>query len=449
MKKMNIVIAGDGEVGFHLAKLLTDENHDITVVDPHTELLKLIESHTDLMTIAGNSTCISVLERANIKRADLLISVVHDEHINLMTCIIGKKLGAKRTIARVANTEYLLPNTMELFKSLGVDHMVCPELLAAEEVVSLLEQSAATETFRFSNGKLILFLIKLDEQAKVVGKTLDQIASEFPNLNFRAVAIHRNSKTIIPRGNDEFKANDLAYVVSKPDGIKTLMELGGKKPFEIHNVMIVGGGRIGRKTSVALANKYDIKLVELDKERCMLLTDELPDSLIINGDARDIELLRDEGIENMDAFIAVTDNSETNILTCLHARQFGVKKTIALVENIDYIDISQNIGIDTIINKKLITASYIARFTMGSSVASSKVLHGIDAEVFEFIVKPDSPITKKPIRKLKFPDGAIIGGIIRGDESYIAIGNFNIKPGDKVVVFSLPSAIHKVDRFFN
>jgi trk system potassium uptake protein TrkA len=446
---MNIVIAGDGEVGFHLAKLLTDENHDITVVDPHTELLKLIESHTDLMTIAGNSTCISVLERANIKRADLLISVVHDEHINLMTCIIGKKLGAKRTIARVANTEYLLPNTMELFKSLGVDHMVCPELLAAEEVVSLLEQSAATETFRFSNGKLILFLIKLDEQAKVVGKTLDQIASEFPNLNFRAVAIHRNSKTIIPRGNDEFKANDLAYVVSKPDGIKTLMELGGKKPFEIHNVMIVGGGRIGRKTSVALANKYDIKLVELDKERCMLLTDELPDSLIINGDARDIELLRDEGIENMDAFIAVTDNSETNILTCLHARQFGVKKTIALVENIDYIDISQNIGIDTIINKKLITASYIARFTMGSSVASSKVLHGIDAEVFEFIVKPDSPITKKPIRKLKFPDGAIIGGIIRGDESYIAIGNFNIKPGDKVVVFSLPSAIHKVDRFFN
>ena len=446
---MNIVIAGDGEVGFHLAKLLTDENHDITVVDPHTELLKLIESHTDLMTIAGDSTCISVLERANIKRADLLISVVHDEHINLMTCIIGKKLGAKRTIARVANTEYLLPNTMELFKSLGVDHMVCPELLAAEEVVSLLEQSAATETFRFSNGKLILFLIKLDEQAKVVGKTLDQIASEFPNLNFRAVAIHRNSKTIIPRGNDEFKANDLAYVVSKPDGIKTLMELGGKKPFEIHNVMIVGGGRIGRKTSVALANKYDIKLVELDKERCMLLTDELPDSLIINGDARDIELLRDEGIENMDAFIAVTDNSETNILTCLHARQFGVKKTIALVENIDYIDISQNIGIDTIINKKLITASYIARFTMGSSVASSKVLHGIDAEVFEFIVKPDSPITKKPIRKLKFPDGAIIGGIIRGDESYIAIGNFNIKPGDKVVVFSLPSAIHKVDRFFN
>ncbi len=446
---MNIIIAGDGEVGFHLAKLLTDENHDITVVDPHTDLLKLVEAHTDLMTIAGNSTCISVLERAQVRKTDLLISVVHDEQINLMTCIIGKKLGAKRTIARVTNTEYLAPKNQEIFKSLGVDHLVCPERLAAEEISDLLKQSAATETFDFTGGKLKLFLIKLDENAKVVGKTLDQIATEFPFLDFRAIAIHRNSQTIIPRGNDEFKVNDLAYVITRPDGIETLMRLGGKKPFEIHHVMIVGGGRIGQKTVVRMGDAYNIKLVELDRNRCLSLTDELPDSLVINGDARDIELLKEEGIENMDAFIAVTDNSETNILTCLHARKFGVKKTIALVENIDYIDISQNIGIDTIINKKLITASYIARFTMGSHVTSTKVLHGIDAEVFEFVVKADSPITKKPIRKLKFPENAIIGGIIRGEESFIAVGNFKMHAGDRVVVFSMPSAVHKVDRFFN
>lgn len=446
---MNIIIAGDGEVGFHLAKLLTDENHDITVVDPNTELLKLIEAHTDLMTIAGDSTSISILERANIKRADLLISVVHDEQINLMTCIIGKKLGAKRTIARVNNTEYLDLKNEELFRSMGVDHMVCPEKLAAEEIVNLLEQTAATETFEFSGGKLMLFLIKLDEKAEVVGKTLDQIALEFPYLEFRAIAIHRNSKTIIPRGQDEFKINDLAYVITKPNGIASLLKLGGKETFEIRNVMIVGGGRIGRKTAIRLADSYNMKMVEIDKNRCLNLSNELTDSLIINGDARDIELLKDEGIENMDAFIAVTDNSETNILTCLHARKFGVKKTIALVENIDYIDISQNIGIDTIINKKLISASYIAQFTMGAQVTSTKILHGIDAEVFEFVVKPDSQIVKKPIRKLKFPEGAIIGGIVRGDKSYIATGNFRIREGDKVVVFSLPSSIHKVDRFFN
>lgn len=449
MKKMNIIIAGDGEVGFHLAKLLSNENHNITIVDPHSDLLKLIESQTDLMTIAGDSTCISVLERAQIKRADLLISVVHDEQINLMTCIIGKKLGAKQTIARINNLEYLELKNTELFRNMGVDHMVCPERLAAEEIVNLLEQTGATETFEFSDGKLSLFLIKLDQNALVVGKTLDQIASEFPFLNFRAVAIHRNSKTIIPRGSDEFKVNDLAYVITKPDGIETLLKLGGKEEITVNNVMIVGGGRIGRKTAVRLQDDYNLKLMEIDRERSILLGNDLSKSLVINGDARDIALLQDEGIENMDAFIAVTDNSETNILTCLHARKFGVKKTIALVENIDYIDISQNIGIDTIINKKLITASYIARFTMGSEVASTKMLHGIDAEVFEFVVKAKSDILKKPIRKLNFPEGAIIGGIVRDDDSYIAIGNFKIMEGDKVVVFSLPSCIHKVDKFFN
>jgi trk system potassium uptake protein TrkA len=277
---------------------------------------------------------------------------------------------------------------------------------------------------------------------------MDQIASEFSYLDFRAVAIHRNSRTIIPRGNDQFMINDLTYVVTKPDGIKTLLKLGGKEEFEIKNVMIAGGGRIGLKTSRRLENSHKIKLIEIDREKSVSLSEELDNVLIINGDARDIDLLQSENIEDMDAFIAVTDSSETNILTCLHARKFGVKKTIALVENIDYIDISQNIGIDTIINKKLITASYIARFTMQSEIATNKVLHGIDAEVFEFVVKEDSLVTKKSIENLNFPDGAIIGGITRGNESYIAVGNFKIKAGDRVIVFSLPSTIHKVDRFF-
>ncbi len=446
---MNIIIAGDGEVGFHLAKLLTDENHDITVVDPDTKLLKLIEEHTDLMTIAGESTSISVLERAQVKRADLLISVVHNEQINLMTCILGKKLGVKRTIARVANAEYLESKNTEIFNGVGIDHLVCPERLAAEEISDLLKESAATETFDFSGGMLKLFLIKLDENAQVVGKTLEQIAEEFPMLDFRVIAIHRHSKTIIPRGHDEFKVNDLAYVITKPEGIESLLRLGGKKPFDINRVMIVGGGRIGRKTAARMGDAYNIKLVEIDRKRSLDLSEELRDVLIINGDARDIQLLSSEGIENMDAFIAVADNSETNILTCLHARKSGVRKTIARVENIDYRDISQNIGIDTIINKKLITASYIARFTMGSQVTSTKVLHGIDAEVFEFVVKADSPIIKNPIHKLKFPKGAIIGGIIRGEESFIAVGNVTMMADDKVVVFSMPSAVHEVDKFFN
>jgi len=445
---MNIIIAGDGEVGFHLAKSLAIDKHNITVIDTNQELLKLVESHTDVLTIKGDPTSISVLESANISKTDLLISVVHNEHVNLITCILGKKLGAERTIARIDNVEYLTDENRELFKNLGVDSLVCPERIAAKEITNLLNQTVATEVFDFSDGKLILFLIRLDENALVLGKTLDQIAKEYTYLDFRAVAIHRNSHTIIPRGHDTFEKNDLIYVITKPSGMNDLFKLGGKTKIDIKNVMIVGGGRIGRKTAKNLEEKINIKLIEIDKERCFQLAEYLNNTLIINGDATDIQLLEDEGVKKMDAFIAVTDHTETNILTCLHARKYGVKRTIALVENIDYIDISQNIGIDTIINKKLITASYIARFTIDAMVTSSKCLSGIDAEVFEFAVKKNSYVTKHPINKLNLPEGSIIGGIVRGNESYIAIGDFRIQENDKVVVFALPEAVKKISKLF-
>lgn len=446
---MDIVIAGDGEVGLYIAKELAAENHNITIVDPHEELLKMVESNTDLMTITGDSTSISVLENANVKKADLLISVVHDEKINIITSILGKKLGAKRTIARVNSLENLTKGNRKIYENLGIDSFVCPEDVAAQEIINLLHQTAATEIFDFSDGKLSLFLIKLEENAPVLNKTLNQIAEEYPHLDFRAIAIHRKSSTIIPGGDDMFLENDLSYVITKPEGVDELLKLGGKTKIDIKNIMIIGGGRVGRTASKKLEKKLNIKLFEIDKEKCINLTNYLEDTLIINGDARDIQLLEEEDIRSIDAFIAVTDNSETNIIACLHARKYGVKKIIALVENIDYIDISQEIGIDAIINKKLITASYIVKFTMGAEVTSIKCLSGIDAEVMELVAKPNSAVTKNPINKLKFPKGAIIGGIVRGKESFIATGEFQILECDKVVVFSLPHALHKVDKLFN
>lgn len=446
---MNIIIAGDGEVGFHLAKMLSGENHNITVVDPHQELLKMIESHTDLLTITGDSSSIAILEQANVKRADLLISVVHDEKINITTCAIGKKLGARRTIARINNVEYLTNENRELMRSLGIDSMVCPERIASKEIVKLIKQPAATEIYDFTDNKLSLILLKLDEKAPVLNKTLNQIASENSKLDFRAVAIHRNNKTIIPKGDDMFKNGDLAYVITKPNAIDSLMKLGGKETIEIHNVMIVGGGRIGRKTAQLLEREMNVKLIELDKDRAFNLIDQLEKTLIINADARDIELLEDEGIRNMDAFIAVTNDYETNILTCLLAQRYGVKRVIPLVENIDYISISQSIGIDTVINKKLITASYIAAFTMDAEVRSSKYLSGVDAEVLEFLVKPGASAAKKLIKNLDCPRGSIIGGIVRGTQSYIAVGDFQIREGDHVVVFALPEALSRVQDLFN
>lgn len=446
---MNIIIAGDGEVGFHLAKMLSGENHNITVVDPHEELLKLIETHTDLLTITGDSASIEILEQANVRNADLLISVVHDEKINITTCAIGKKLGARRTIARIDNVEYLTNENRELMRTIGIDSMVCPERIASKEIVKLLKQPAATEIFDFTDNRLSLILLRLDEKAQVLNKTLNQIASENPKLDFRAIAIHRNNKTIIPKGDDMFKLNDLTYVITKPQGIDSLMRLGGKEIVDIHNVMIVGGGRIGRKTAQLLEREMNVKLIEIDKDRAFNLIDQLEKTLIINADARDIELLEDEGIRNMDAFIAVTNDYETNILTCLLAQRFGVKKVIPLVENIDYISISQSIGIETVINKKLITASYIVGFTMNADVRSTKCLSGVDAEVLEFLVKPGAIATKKQIKYLDCPRGSIIGGIVRGSQSFIAIGDFQIKENDNVVVFALPEAISRVQSLFN
>jgi len=447
---MNIVIAGDGEVGLHLAQELSAlENQNITIVDPHEDLIKMVGSHTDLLAITGDSTSVEVLKNANVRKADLLISVLHNERINLLTAALGKQLGAKKTIARINNLEYLRPENVERFKNIGVDSLICPEDIVSKEIADLLKQTAATEVFDFSGGKLSLFLIKLEENAPVVNKTLNDIVSLYPHLDFRAVAIHRNSNTIIPKGDDQFQVNDLAYVITKPGGINDLLKLGGKQKLDIKNVMIVGGGRVGRSTARKLEKSFRVKLFEKDKDKSLHLADKLEHTLVINGDARDMQLMEDEDIRGMDAFIAVTDSSETNILSCLHARKFGVKRTIALVENIDYIDISQNIGIDSIINKKLSTASYIVRFTMHAEVTSIKCLSGINAEVMELVANPHSSVTKKPIKDLNMPKRAIIGGVIRGNDSHIAVGDFQIEEGDKVVVFSMPEAISKVDKLFN
>ncbi len=445
---MRIIIAGDGEVGFHLAKMLQDENHDITIVDPHEDLLKMLESSTDILTITGDSSNPKVLQEAHINKADLLISVLHEQETNLLTAAVGKKLGAKRTIARVSNPAYLFKSKKELFQSLGIDELVSPETIAADDIIDLLKQAAATETFKFSHGLLSLFMLKLEKNAYVVGKTLNEIATEHPDLQFRAIAIYRDSKAFIPGGSDVFKPNDLAYVITKPEGIPQLMKLGAKQQIQVNDIMIVGGGRIGRRTAKKLEKNQNIKLIENDKARCDLLANDLEKTLIINGDARDIDLLEAEDIENMDAFIAVTNNTETNIMTCLHARKLGAKKTIALVEIIDYIDIAQSVGIDTIINKKLITASYISRFTHSAEVTMLKCLSGIDAEVIELVAQPKSPVTKKAIKDLHIPEGSFIGGILRGKQAFIATGDFQINENDKVVVFAFPKAISKVEKLF-
>lgn len=446
---MKIVIAGAGEVGSHLAKMLSGNSHDITVIDDDQKRLEEISGMADVITFEGDSTTFATLKRASVRKCDLFIAVNPVENTNILSAILAKQLGAKKSIARIDNNEYLEPNNKEMFINMGIDYLFYPEKVAAQEVINLLGHTSTTEYVDFSGGKLSLVVFKLDTSSSLVGKTLLEVTADRENLPYRTVAISRDGDTIIPRGNDKFLEGDTIYVITNQESVKRVVEFSGKSNVEINSLMILGGSRIGVRIAAELQDDVDIKLIDYNQEKAYKLAESLEKTLIINEDGRNIESMIEEGLGGMDAFVAVTGRSETNILAAMLAKRMGVKKVIAEVENLNYINLAESIGIDTIINKKLITASNIFRFTMSTDVQAIKCLTGSDAEVLEFIVKPNSPATKQKIKHLNFPHDAIIGGIVRGDKTFIAVGNMEINAYDRVVVFALPGAIARMGHFFN
>lgn len=445
---MKIIIAGAGEVGFHLARLLATEAQDIILIDTFNEKLERAQSLMDVQTIRGDATSFKVLKDAGIAHADLLIAVTSSGDTNITTCIIGKKLGAKKTIARINNLEYLANKDVLDLKTIGIDELISPASLAAREIKRLLKESAVTDSFEFEDGKLSFIGIQINAGAPCVNRTLIESSYLNPENNFITVAVHRNGETIIPRGNTKIELGDHVYFIAQSEGMDHVLKFSGKERIEIKNVMILGGSRTGVHAARRLSKLYNIKLIELDKEKSFQIADELPNVLVINGDGTNADLLEEEGISSMDAFIAVTGNSETNILAALVAKNRGVAKTIAMVENVEYINLSQSIGLDTMINKKLIAANFISRYIRKGEVISLTGIHGVDAEILEFKVKEGSRIIKKPIKELNFPKYAIIGGVIREGLGFITLGDFQIEPDDRVVVFSLFKCIHEVEQFF-
>ncbi|MGB5988571.1 MAG: Trk system potassium transporter TrkA [Marinifilaceae bacterium] len=445
---MDIVIAGAGAVGTHLAKMLSTQEHNIILIDSDEEKIAEIENQIDILTIMGSCSSVSDLLDAKVNKADLYIAVTQTEEINITSSILARKLGAKKTIARIDNKEYLEKDNAQHWKEMGVDYMIYPETLAAEEVIASLKLTGTRQLHEFSDGKIVLYGIKLWKNAKILDYSLEEATSKFNMKDTRIVAINRDNNTIIPHGKNVFKYGDLIFVITKPDGVDNMLDLCGKERIEIKNVIIVGGSRIAKRTAQALEKHYNVKLFETDREKCNKLNDYLENTLIINGDGTNLSLLKEEDIESTDAFLSLTGNSETNILACLLAKKFGVKKTVAEVEHIDFIDLASNLGIGTLINKKMIAASYIYRHTMTSKVEQFKCLTTSEAEVFELTAQKNSKITKKKIKDLNLPKEANIGGIIRGDETIIAGGEDQVMPGDKVVVFTLPAAIRKLEKYF-
>lgn len=447
---MKIVIAGAGEVGFHLAKLLSFESQDITLIDVDKTNTVYADTHLDIRTIRGDATSIAILKDARIDQADLIIAVTSSETTNITVCVLAKQMGAKRTIARISNTEFIENQSVAGFKEFGIDELISPESLAAAEIELLLNQSAFNDSYEFENGALTMVGTSLTRTASFVGKSVKEAARIFPELHFMPIAVQRmgTQYTLIPRGDTVFKEGDQVYFMTVKGGVDEIYKLTGKAKKEIKNVMILGGSKIGNKTAQDLSSGFHVKLVEKEREKAVELAEQLSKTLVINGDGRNVELLEEENIYDMDAFIAVTGNSETNIMSCLVAKSKGVKKTIALVENMDYFQLSHSIGIDTLINKKLLAANTIFRYIRKGDVVAMTKLNNMNAELLEFIAKPNSEVIGKKIKDLDFPRSATIGGVVRNGKGIIALGDYRIEVGDRIVVCCLLRSINKVERMF-
>jgi len=448
---MKIIIAGAGEVGFHLAKLLSYESQEITLIDLDKERLVYAETHLDIKVVKGDITSVSVLKESNITNADLFVSVTSSQTSNITSCVLAKQLGAKRTIARISNTEFITHKDEIGFETLGIDELISPASLAASEIELLLKQSVFNDTYAFEDGALTMLGLTLSADASIVDKPVKIAAQLLSDIHFIPIAIQRfgSHLTIIPRGDTVFKEGDRVVFMTSKGGDEELCKLTGRQKTPIKDIMILGGGQIGTITANDLSKSdFNTKIVEQSKERAAELADQLPETLVINGDGRNVALLEEENFSAMDAFIAVTENSETNIMSCLVAKSKGVKKTIALVENMDYFALSHSIGVDTLINKKLLAANSIFRYVRKGEVVAMTKLTNMEAELLEFVVKPTSKIRDQYIKAIDFPRAAIIGGVIRNESGIIALGDFKIEPGDRVVVCCLPEAIKKVESLF-
>ncbi|MEL7121483.1 MAG: Trk system potassium transporter TrkA [Bacteroidota bacterium] len=445
---MKIVIAGAGDVGFHLAELLSHENQDITLIDTDQEVLDHAATHLDVLTLRGDSSSMEVLKEAKAQKAGLVLAVTTSEKNNILTAMLAKRMGASKTIARVKSDEYLNTEQEKTLNDLGVDTLISPQKLASDEIKRLVRQCSFTDVFEFDNGKINLVGFQIYGNSPLLNENVEQIEHRYDDMQIKLVAILRGNETILPSPTTYLRRNDHIYFVTRKEHIDFLAGIVEKRKTSVRNIMILGGSDLSLATAQCLEGNYNITLIEKDKDRCKQLTEHLSHTLVINGNTSNIDLLEEEGLSNMDAFIALTENFETNIIASLAAKNHGVYKTIAQVEHKEYIHLSQNLGVDTLINKKLIAANNIFRYIRKGQIEAITSLSGVDAEVIEFVVNKENYLTKKPLKDLHIPKAALVAGIVRNHKGIIPDKDFQLQLNDKVIVFCMPEAISKLEKLF-
>jgi len=446
---MKIIIGGAGAVGTHLSKLLSKDHQDCVLIDDNIDRLSGLESRYDLMTLHGSPTSIQTLKDAGVEHADLFVGVTPDESVNMNACMIAHALGAKKTVARIDNYEYLSPNLKTFFDQMGLNSLIYPEVLAAHDITNGLKMSWVRQRWDVHGGALIMLGIKLRETCEILNQPLRTLCG--PDDPYHIVAIKRGNETLIPGGNDELRVNDIAYFMTTREYIPYIRKISGKEHYaDVKNVIIMGGSKTAVRVALSAPEYMNVKIIEIDEQRCERLNELLNDvnTMIIHGDGRDIGLLQDEGIQNTQAFVALTDNAETNILACLTAKRLGVRKTIAMVENLDYVEMAESLDIGTIINKKTLAAGHIYQMMLDADVTNVRCLMMVDSDVAEFVAAEGSRVTKKPVKDLGLPFGVTIGGLVRHEQGILVNGNTQIEAGDSVMVFCHEQNLKKVEKYF-
>lgn len=446
---MKIIIAGAYAIGTHLAKLLSRNDQDTVLIDEDAERLASISSDYDLMTVNASPTSIDALKDAGIADADLFIAVTLDESTNLISCVMAKQLGAKSTVAKVDKYEYLDDKELSFFEKMGITAIINPEDLSAHEIANGLRMSWVRQRWDVLDGTLVMLGIKMRQTSEILGQPLKDLCK--PETPYHVVAIKRGDETIIPRGDDTLQLYDLVYFITTRTYIPYIRKIVGKEHYaDVKNVMVMGGGATAVRTTELIPEYMNCKIIEKSEERCVELNDLVDTGrvMVINGDGRDVQLLMEEGIKSTQAFVALTPNTETNILACLTAKRLGVRKTVAMVENLDYVNMAESLDIGTIVNKKALAASNIYQMTLDADVTNIRFLMSANADVAEFTAQQGSLVTKKKVYELKLPQGATIGGLVRNGDGQLVNGNTQIEPGDIVAVFSHGISMSKIEKFF-
>jgi len=447
---MRIIILGAGGVGFHLAKTLSQENHDIIIIDSDARQIAKVTEQLDVMAVQGQGTGVSVLKQAGIENTDMLLAVTSTDEVNLLACMIAQKFGVATRIARVRNEEYYGDIAVLSPDEMGVDLMINPELEAAREIVHIIRYPNVFDMVEFENGRIVLLGVQIDSESPAVGQALSSFVPRYQDLTFRAVAISRQGKTIIPSGREVVMESDKYYLAVKQEMVEEVIHLASSRPQQIQNVMILGGGKISRLTAAMLTEHkhINVKIIESNAEKSRRIAEELPNTMVVCGDGTDLDLLAQEGIGEMDMYLALTDDDENNIVSSLLARHLKVSRTMTLISRTDYMPIIKTIGLDVAVNPRFITSAAILKFIRRGAILSLNTLRGIDAETIEFAVTSRCELAGKKLKEINFPDGVIVGAIVHNDEVIVPIGESKINAEDRVIIFSLPEAVKKVEKMF-